>query len=60
MADLNFLGVLDKVKCHVLVLCGERDTVNKKAAAALADKLSNAKFYTVDNSGHEVNIDDPQ
>lgn len=60
IADLNFSDGLDKVNCRVLVLCGERDTVNKKAAAALADKLPNAKFYTVGNSGHEVNIDDPQ
>lgn len=60
MADLNFSGGLDKVNCRVLVLCGENDNFNKKAAVRLADKLPNAKFYTVGNSGHEVNIDDPQ
>lgn len=60
MADMNFTNRLDKVNCPVLVICGEKDKVNKKAAIKLAEKLQNAKFSTVDNSGHEVNIDNPQ
>ena len=46
--------------CPVLILCGEKDNVNKKAAIKLAEKLPNAKFATIENSGHEVNIDNPQ
>lgn len=60
MRDLNFTNGLDMVRCPVLVICGEKDTVNKKAAIKLAKKLSNAKFSSIDNSGHEVNIDNPR
>ncbi len=60
MADIDFTSGLDKVKCPVLILCGEKDNVNKKAALKLAEKLPNAKFSTIENSGHEVNIDNPQ
>lgn len=60
MADMDFTSGLDKVNCPVLVICGEKDNVNKKAAIKLAEKLPNAKFSSVDNSGHEVNVDNPQ
>ena len=60
MADMNFTSDLNKVTCPVLVLCGEKDNVNKKAAVKLFKKLPNAKFSTVNDSGHEVNIDNPQ
>ena len=60
MADMDFTNDLNKVTCPVLVLCGEKDNVNKKAAVKLFKKLPNAKFSTVDDSGHEVNIDNPQ
>lgn len=60
MADMNFTDNLDKVTCPALVLCGEEDNVNKKAAIKLSEKLPNAKFIIIKNSGHEVNIDNPQ
>lgn len=60
MADMDFTSGLDKVNRPVLVLCGEKDSVNKKAAVKLAEKLPNAKFMMIENSGHEVNIDNPQ
>ena len=60
IADMDFTSGLDKVNCPVLVLCGEKDNVNKKAAIKLAGKLPNAKFSTIENSRHEVNIDNPQ
>lgn len=60
MADIDFTNGLYKVNCPVLIICGEKDNVNKKVAIKLAEKLSNAKFSTVGNSGHEVNIDNPQ
>ena len=59
MADMDFTSGLEKVSCPVLVLCGENDNVNKKAAVKVAEKLSKAKFSTIENSGHEVNIDNP-
>lgn len=60
MSEMDFTSGLEKVACPVLVLCGERDNVNKKAAVKLAKKLPNAKFGIVKNSGHEVNVDNPQ
>lgn len=59
MADMNFTIRLKNVSCPVLVLCGEKDNVNKKPAVKLSKKLSEAKFDTINNSGHEVNIDNP-
>lgn len=59
MADMDFTSGLEKVSCPVLVLCGEKDHVNKKAAVKVAEKLSKATFSTIDHSGHEVNIDNP-
>lgn len=60
MADMDFTSGLNKVNCPVVVICGEKDNVNKKAAIKLASELPNAKFSTIDNSGHEVNVDNPQ
>lgn len=59
MADMDFTSSLENVSCPVLVFCGEKDNVNKKAAIKIAKKLSRAKFSTIKNSGHEVNIDNP-
>lgn len=60
MMDMDFTSSLNKVNSPVVVICGEKDNVNKKAAIKLARELPNAKFNTVDNSGHEVNVDNPQ
>ncbi len=60
MADMDFTSSLNKVNCPVVVICGKKDNVNKKAAIKLASELPNAKFSTIDNSGHEVNVDNPQ
>lgn len=60
MADMDFTSGLKNVSCPVLVLCGEKDNVNKKVAIKIAEKLSKAKFDTIANSGHEVNIDNPK
>lgn len=60
MADMDFTSGLENVSCPVLVLCGEKDNVNKKVAIKIAEKLSKAKFDTIANSGHEVNIDNPK
>lgn len=60
MMDMDFTSSLNKVNSPVVVICGEKDNVNKKAAIKLAGELPNAKFSTVDNSGHEVNVDNPQ
>lgn len=60
MADINFSSGLNKVICPVLILCGKKDSVNRRAAVRLADRMLNAKFGVIENSGHEVNADNPQ
>ena len=58
--DMDLTSSLNKVNSPVVVICGEKDNVNKKAAIKLARELPNAKFSMIDNSGHEVNVDNPQ
>lgn len=60
MANMDFTDGLRKISCPVLVLCGEKDSVNRKAAVKLVERLSKARFRTVENSGHEVNLDNPK
>lgn len=59
MADIDFTDRLEKVNCPVLVLFGEKDSANKKSAVKLAEQLANATFSSIENSGHEVNADNP-
>ena len=60
MMDIDFTNSLNNVNCPVVIICGEKDNVSKKAAIKLAKELPNAKFITINNSGHEVNLDNPQ
>ena len=60
MMDLDFSGSLHKIVCRMLVLHGERDSANKKAAAEIAAKIKNADLQVVVGSGHEVNVDAPE
>lgn len=60
MADLDFTYLLKRVTRPVLILCGEKDNANKKAAMKLAEALPNARFGIIKNSRHEVNADNPQ
>ncbi len=60
MSELDFSGSLDKIICPTLIICGEKDSANKKAAAELAEKIKNAKLTIVGKAGHEINIDAPE
>lgn len=60
MADLDFTDRLGGVSCPTLVICGEKDRANMKAAKNLARLLPNAELKTVPKSGHEVNTDAPE
>ena len=57
MAKLDFSHLLDKISCPVLVVCGEKDNVNKKAAKELVKHLKDAKYLELLNTGHEANIE---
>lgn len=60
MLHLDFSKIIDRILCPTLVICGERDNVNKKAAKWLANKISSAAYCEIESAGHEVNIDAPK
>jgi len=59
MAELDFSKSLQKITCPTLVIHGEKDTANQKAAEELAGILKRAEFQVINGSGHEVNIEAP-
>ncbi len=60
MAELDFSDSLNQISCPVLVVCGERDNTNKKAAIELADILKHSQFKEIPKTGHEVNLESPE
>lgn len=59
MMELDYSGELNKISCPVLVICGEKDSANKKASKELAGRLAHAELCMIEKAGHEVNIDAP-
>ena len=59
MSDLDFSGKLKDISCPCLILCGEKDGANKKAAKGLAENIKGADFHFIENAGHEANVDNP-
>lgn len=60
MMQLDFSSSLDKIKCPVLILCGEKDAVNRKAAEELEKYLKHAELKIIAEAGHEVNVEAPE
>lgn len=60
MMELDFSNSIQKVSCPTLIVCGERDSANKKASVELAGLLKDAELQIISGSGHEVNIEEPE
>ena len=60
MAELDFSDSLHKVSCPVLLICGEKDTANKKTSKELCHYLNNSYFHELMKTGHEANIEAPE
>ena len=60
MAELNIKEKISKLKCHTLVICGEKDSANIESANKLNENIKNSELKIIKNSGHEVNIDAPE
>lgn len=60
MAELDLGNQIRRIDCPALVICGEKDTANMKAARELTGIIRNAKLQVIGGSGHEVNIDAPE
>lgn len=59
MMDLNLKKDLSKINCKVLILCGEKDKVNKSASIELEQQISNAELEIIPHVGHEINKENP-
>lgn len=55
MRLLDFSEKLDKIACPVIIVCGEKDTANQKAACGLKKALPHAQLHMIPSAGHEVN-----
>lgn len=60
MIKLDFSKSIYKITCPALIIYGEKDGVNKKAAMELNSILRNSTLKEISHSGHEVNIDAPE
>lgn len=60
MSNLDIKGNLDKIECRTLILCGEKDKVNLKSSKELYKHIPNSELEIVENSMHEVNVDNPK
>lgn len=60
MMDIDFTSELKNIQCPVLLLCGKKDSANRKAAVSMSKELINSKLVYIENAGHEANTDNPQ
>ena len=60
MSNLDIEINLDKVTCKTMILCGVNDKQNMESAKLLNKYIKNSYFKTMDNSSHEVNVDNPK
>lgn len=56
MCKLDFQDSIKHILCPTLIICGQKDKANLKAAKALACQMPYAKLYIIENVGHEVNL----
>lgn len=59
MINLNFQHDLNKIRCPVLIICGDKDKANKPASLQLKRLIPHAEISIILQAGHEVNIDTP-
>jgi len=60
MSNLNIAKDLETIKCKSLIICGDKDNANMENANLLNKSIKNSKFKVINNSSHEVNIDNPK
>ncbi len=60
MAKLDFSSALHEIACPALIVCGGKDTANRKASEKLAGAIPHARLAVVHGAGHEVNREAPE
>lgn len=59
MVELNFMKSAAMLDCPALILCGANDKANMESAKRFHEAMKNSKLVIVEDSGHEVNKDNP-
>lgn len=59
MTDLNFMQSAAKIDCPAFILCGANDKANMESANRFHEVMKNSNLLIVEDSGHEVNKDNP-
>lgn len=59
METLDFSEDLERITCPTLIICGEKDKPNRKAAIRMNAGIKGSELLIVAGSGHEVNVDRP-
>jgi len=60
MAALDYSDRLKDIGCSALIVCGEKDKANMKAAQSLSDQIVNARLEIIAGAGHEINTEAPE
>ena len=60
MANLDIKRNLNKIESRTLVLCGENDKGNLKSSKSLYEHIQNSELEIIENSMHEINMDNPK
>ncbi len=60
MKNLDFSDRVQKISCPTLILCGEKDSANRKSAEYLAQQIEGARLKILENTGHVVNEENPK
>jgi pimeloyl-ACP methyl ester carboxylesterase len=60
MKYIDYTNHLTNLYVQTLVIYGEKDTANKKAAKFLAKSIPNSKLMSIKNAGHEINMETPK
>lgn len=59
MENLEIDKNLNKISSNTLILCGENDKANLEQSKRLNEKIKTSELEIVENSSHEINIDNP-
>ena len=60
MKQLDFRNELHMVRCPTLIICGEKDHANRRAAYVLSKHIQGATLRIIPQIGHVVNEENPK
>lgn len=59
MTDIEIKSKLKGIKCNTLILCGKKDNANIESAKQLKNHIKKSELIIIENSAHEVNVENP-